>query len=235
MAKTSNITLEVEPRKESGKNACRRLRARGLVPGNVYGLDSPSFKVSVSPKRIEQLLRSGSGMNTIFTLKMAGEERKRETMIKELQRDPLTEHALHVDFMRIDVDKAIQVSIPIRLTGVASGVKNEGGVMDFVHRDVLVECLPGAIPEYFEADISGLHINQHVSFKDLVIGDEVRLLVDPEQIVAGCVPPRVEEEPAEAEEEEALEAEAAAGEGEGEGEKKDKDAESEEKPSDQKG
>jgi len=233
MSKTSNITLEVEPREESGKNACRRLRARGLVPGNVYGLDSPSFKVAVSPRRIEELLRSGSGMNTIFTLKMAGEERKRETMIKELQRDPVTEHALHVDFMRIDVDKAIQVSIPIRLTGVATGVKNEGGVMDFVHRDVLVECLPGAIPEYFEADISGLHVNQHVSFKDLVIGEEVRLLVDPEQIVAGCVPPRVDEAPTEAEEAEALEAEAA--EGETEGEKTDKDAESEEKPGDQKG
>ena len=233
MSKTSNITLEVEPREVSGKNACRRLRARGLVPGNVYGLDSPSFKVAVSPKRIEELLRSGSGMNTIFTLKMAGEERKRETMIKELQRDPVTEHALHVDFMRIDVDKAIQVSIPIRLTGLATGVKNEGGVMDFVHRDVLVECLPGAIPEYFEADISGLHVNQHVSFKDLVIGEEVRLLVDPEQIVAGCVPPRVDEAPEEAEEEEGLEAEAA--EGETEGETKDKDAESEEKPSDKKG
>ena len=233
MSKTSNITLEVEPREESGKNACRRLRARGLVPGNVYGLDSPSFKVAVSPRRIEELLRSGSGMNTIFTLKMAGEERTRETMIMELQRDPVTEHALHVDFMRIDVDKAIQVSIPIRLTGVATGVKNEGGVMDFVHRDVLVECLPGAIPEYFEADISGLHVNQHVSFKDLVIGEEVRLLVDPEQIVAGCVPPRVDEAPTEAEEAEALEAEAA--EGETEGEKTDKDAESEEKPGDQKG
>jgi large subunit ribosomal protein L25 len=233
MAKTGNITLEVEPRKESGKNACRRLRARGLLPGNVYGLDSPPFKVAVSPRRIEELLRSGSGMNTIFTLKMAGEERRRETMIKELQRDPLTENALHVDFVRIDADKAIQVSIPIRLTGIATGVKNEGGVMDFVHRDVLVECLPGAIPEFFEVDISGLHVNQHVSFKDLVIGEEVRLLVDPEQIIAGCVPPRVEEAPAEAEMEEA--AEAAAVEGEGEDEKKDTDVEAEEKPSDQKG
>ena len=127
MVKTSSITLEVEAREESGKNACRRIRSRGLVPGNVYGLDSPSFKVSVDPKRIDDLLRMGAGMNTIFTLMMAGAERKRETMIKELQRDPVTERTLHVDFMRIDADKTIQVKIPIRLQGLAAGVKDDGG------------------------------------------------------------------------------------------------------------
>jgi len=229
MANSSSTDLEVQPREESGTNACRRLRARGLVPGNVYGLDRPPFKVAVDPKRIDDLLRLGSGANTIFTLRLAGEARKRETMIKELQRDPVSEKPIHVDFVRIDAGKAVQVDVPIHLVGVATGVKDDGGVMDFVHRSVQVECLPGDIPEHLDVDVSDLHINQHISFKDLESGDEVQVLGEPEQIIAVVVPPRVEEAPAEAEAEVA-EADAVAD----EGAEQAKEGE-EEKPSDSKG
>lgn len=199
MANTSSIVLEVEPRENTGKNACRRIRARGLVPGNVYGLDRAPFKVAVDPKRIEEVLRMGSGVNTIFTLSLAGQQRRRETMIKELQRDPVTERPIHVDFVRIDATKAVQVSVPIRLLGIATGVKNEGGLIDFVHREVEVDCLPGQIPEHLDVDVTELHINQHVAFKDLPVVEGVTLLGDPEQIIAVVVAPKAEEEPVAAE------------------------------------
>ena len=217
MVQTSEkIILEVEARQETGKNACRRIRAAGKIPGNVYGLDAAPFMVSVDPKEIEQLLRLESGANTIFTLSMAGQERKRDSMIKELQRDPVSERPLHVDFVRVDLSKAVHVAVPIRLIGVADGVKNEGGIMDFVHREVNVECLPGDIPEHLDVEVSHLHINQNVALKDLTVDERVKLLDDPEQIVAVVVPPRIEETPAT---EEAEAEAAAAAEGEGEGEK----------------
>jgi large subunit ribosomal protein L25 len=230
MAKSNSTDLEVQSREETGSNAARRLRASGLVPGNVYGLDRPPFKVAVDPSRIDDLLRLGSGANTIFTLRLAGEQKKRETMIKELQRDPVSEKPIHVDFVRIDAGKAVHVDIPIQLIGIATGVKNDGGVMDFVHRSVQVECLPGNIPEHFDVDVTELHINQHISFKDLKVGDNVLVLDDPEQIIAVVVPPRVEEAPAEADAEAAEETDAAAD----EGAEQAKEGE-EEKPSDSKG
>jgi large subunit ribosomal protein L25 len=203
------IVLEVASRDETGKNACRRLRAKGKIPGNVYGLDRPPFMVAVDPAQIEKLLRLESGANTIFSLALEGQERRREAMIKELQRDPVTELPVHVDFVRVDPTQAVHVQIPIQLIGIATGVKNDGGVMDFVQREVSVECLPGDIPEHLDVDVSALHINQHVALKDLQVGERVQILDDPEQIVAVVVPPRVEEVVEEAAEEEGVEAEPA--------------------------
>jgi large subunit ribosomal protein L25 len=200
MSKIGSVVVEVEPREEVGKNACRRLRMRGLVPGNVFGLDRPPFKVAVNPRRIEDVLRLGSGVNTIFTLRLVGQDRTREAMIKELQRDPITDKPLHVDFVRIDVTKALHVDVPVRLVGTALGVKNEGAIMDFVLREVEVECLPGMIPEHLDVDVSELHLNQHVSIKDLAIPEGVQVLGDPEQIIAVVVLPKAEEQPVVAEE-----------------------------------
>jgi large subunit ribosomal protein L25 len=189
----ASIVLEVEARTTTGKNACRRLRAAGRIPGNVYGLARAPFMVAVDPKSIEGLLRLSSGANTVFTLTMKGHEGQREAMIKELQRDPVSELPIHVDFVRIDASRAIHVNVPIRLTGIPVGVRLEGGILDFVHREVAVECLPGDIPEHAEIDVTELHLNQHVSIKDLVLGERVKLLGDPEEIVAVVVPPKVEE------------------------------------------
>jgi len=228
MAKTSSTELEVESREVTGKNACRRLRAAGRIPGNVYGLDRPPFKVAANPKRIEELLRQGSGVNTVFRLTLSGDERSRDAMIKELQRDPVSGLPVHIDFVRVDLTQAIQINVPVKLVGTPDGVKNEGGVIDFIQREVLAECLPGNIPEYFEVDISALHIGQNVAVKDLEIGEDVKLLEDLEGIVAVVSAPRVEEEVAEPEEGEEVEAVEGEGEGEGEDEegKKGKEGES---------
>jgi large subunit ribosomal protein L25 len=197
------VEVQVESRDETGKNACGRLRRRGLIPGNVYGLDRPPFKVAVNPRRIDELLQMGSGVNTIFALSLVGESRTREAMIKELQRDPVTDLPIHVDFIRVDPTKKVRVEIPVRLIGTADGVKNEGGIVDFVLREVEVECLPTDIPEHLDVDISALRINQHVSVRDLARPEAVLVLDDAERIVAVVVAPRLEEEPVPAEAEEA--------------------------------
>jgi large subunit ribosomal protein L25 len=215
---TDHIILEVESRRVTGTTACRRMRRQGKIPGNVYGLDRPPFKVTVSPRRIDEVLRLGSGVNTVFQLSLVGENKTREAMIKELQRDPVSGLPVHVDFVRIDPTKKLQVSVPVHLVGTPEGVRNEGGIVDFVNRVVQVECLPTQIPDHLDVDINDLHINQNVSVADLPTTAGVDVLDDPEQIIAVVVAPRVEEVAPTEEAEEPVE-------GEAEGEPKAKEGE----------
>jgi large subunit ribosomal protein L25 len=200
MANTpEGIVIAVERREPRGSNAARRLRARGLVPGNVYGLDRDPFAVAVDPARIEQVLRLGSGRNTIFSLALEQGQQSRAVMLRELQRDPVSERLVHVDFVRFDPNRTIHVKVPVRLVGIPTGVKNEGGVVDFVHREVEVECLPAAIPEHLDVDVSELHVNQNVSVADLELEPGVKVLDAPDMILAVVSEPRKEEVPAAAE------------------------------------
>ncbi len=222
MATMTEKTVDVAPRPEFGKNANRRLRAGGRIPGNVYGMATDPYAVSVDPRRIGEVLRLESGHNTILRLTIEGGKKSRDVMIREIQRDPLTDNLVHVDFVRIDATKELHVKVPIRLVGLAEGVKNEGGFLDFIHREVMVSCLPAGIPQHLDADVTHLHLNQHVSFSDLAVGEGVEILDDPETIIAVVSITKVEEEaPAEDEEvaegEIAAEGEAAPQAGEGEG------------------
>jgi large subunit ribosomal protein L25 len=195
MASSSEqLVVSVDSREDRGKNACRRLRVGGMVPGNVYGMSLDSFAVSVEARRIEEILRLGSGRNTIFTLSLGDGKDSRAVMLRELQRDPVSERLVHVDFMRVDPTKTFHVQVPVHLIGTPEGVKNEGGVVDFVHRQVEVSCLPSAIPDHLEVDISHLHINQNIAVKELVAGEGVEILDPPETILAIVGSPRVEAE-----------------------------------------
>ena len=211
---TQKITLEVESREELGKGPNGRLRAAGRVPANVYGLGLKSFSISVEPRRVEELLRSATGRNTILTLAMKDAGDSRQVMIREIQRDPVHEGLRHVDFMRVDPKRKMQVRIPVNLIGTPEGVKNEGGLIDFIHREVLVNCLPAAIPEHLDGDISALHIGQQLTVKDLTLGPEVELIDDPEMVLVVVSQPKVEEEPVDAEEEDAADVAEAPAEGE---------------------
>jgi large subunit ribosomal protein L25 len=191
---SETLVVEVESREQTGKNANRRLRRQHRIPAVVYGLDQPAFLVSVNPRKLSEILHLESGRNTIFSLSLVGEDQTRAAMIKDLQRDPVSDDPIHVDFIRLDLSKKIIVRIPVRLVEVAVGVKNDGGVMDFIQRDVEVECLPGDIPEHLDVDVSGLHINQHVSVSDLVVVAGVEVLNDADSVVAVVVPPKAEEE-----------------------------------------
>jgi large subunit ribosomal protein L25 len=188
-----NIVVEVEPRSERGKNASRRFRRAGMVPAVIYGAGEPPLTVGLSPRRLEEVLHLETGRNTIFTIALSGRDQKGAVMIKELQRDPVSEAPLHVDLIRVQLDKSVTVRVPIRLVGVPEGVKAEGGVIEFVLREVEVECLPGDIPEHFDLDVSSLKVNQHVAVAALPMSAKVKILDDPEGIVAVVVPPRVEE------------------------------------------
>jgi len=213
MATSNKVNVQVEARSDRGKNACRRIRAEGKIPGNVYGMDLSPFAVAVDPKRVEEVLCLSSGRNTIMSLSLADAKDSRDVMLREIQRDPVTERLVHVDFLRIDPEKRMHVMVPIRLLGLAEGVKNEGGILDFVQRTVEVSCVPSDIPEQFEIDVSELHLNQNVAAKELQIGEGIEILEDPETILAVCVPTRVVEEEVPEADEEDLEA---AGEEEGE-------------------
>jgi len=190
-----NIIVEAAERSDLGKNANRRLRKDGGVPGVVYGLDRPPFTVGVGARKIEEVLGLETGRNTIFTLSLTGQDRTRAVMIKALQRDPVTERLVHVDFVRVDLAKAVRVNVPVRLIGTAEGVKTDGGLLEFIHREIAVECLPADIPEHLDLDVTALRLNQHLSVKDLPARDRVTILDDPESIVCVVAMPKEEAAP----------------------------------------
>lgn len=220
MAEATDATLDVEVRERTGKGAARKLRAAGRIPGVLYGRGKPSVAVGLDPISLEKALaRSESGMNTLFDLRLRGDGQQadRVVMVKDLQRDPVTGFFLHADLYEVDLARTVEVEVPIHLLGEARGVEMDGGVLDQQLRELAVECLPRAIPDEIEVDVSGLEIGDSLHVADLKLPEGVTLREDPEVSVVSVVAPTKEEE-APAEEEaaaaEAPEAEAEAGEGE---------------------
>lgn len=204
---TSNTTLEVGRREELGKNASRRLRREQRVPAVIYGGGVDPIAIQVPQRAMQDLLRA-SGENAVFQLKLQGTDQTRNTMIKDIQYDALTGNLVHVDFQRIRLDELVHVKVPIEVIGTPTGVKNEGGILDFILREVEIECFPGDIPDQIECDVSGLQMNENIELGELPFPDNVTLLEDRDRVVAAVAPPRlVEEEEEEGEEEELLEAE----------------------------
>jgi large subunit ribosomal protein L25 len=199
-----SLTIKCEKRDVFGKNASRRLRREGKVPAVLYGGDEPSTHLAVQKKDIFGILRSESGENTIF--KASFDSESKDTMIKEMQTDPVTDEILHVDLILISMDKTVRVSIPVVVVGEAVGVKAEGGFVDLVTREVEVECLPGDIPENIEVDISDLHLHQSIKIEEITLPKGVESVSDPQTLVVLIEAPTKEEEIAvEAEEEEEVE------------------------------
>lgn len=209
-----DATLAAVTRNERGKNEARRLRRAGQVPAVLYGgKASPGVAISMDPKALLDILYSESGVNTLIALSVDGESAS-QVLVKEFQLDPVSNQMLHVDFYRPPLDKAITISVPVTLTGEAAGVKQQGGIVDFVHREVQVECLPTEIPEHFEVDVSDLMIGQGIRLRDLLQDVEWKPVSDPDTLLVHVVAPKVEAEP----EEEAVEAEGEAVEGDDEAE-----------------
>ena len=148
------------------KNAARQVRLAGKIPAVVYGAGQPSVAVEVDPKQILQILHSESGHNTIFDVEIAGQG-VAKAMIVDWQYEPIRDSLLHIDLKRIALDKTMKVSVPVRLVGVPTGVKNEGGILDQVLREVEIECLPGEIPSHIEVDVTGLAMHGVVRVSDL--------------------------------------------------------------------
>jgi len=186
------IVVKSEKRSELGSNAARRLRARGSVPAVLYGESMESAPLVLSKKDIVRILKLDTGENTIF--KVAVDAAELDCMIKALQIDPASDELLHVDLIRISMDKAIRVTVPVVHRGEPVGVKTEGGFVDFVTREVEVECLPRDIPESLGIDISELHVNQSFKVQGLTPPEGVKILTDPATVLVLVSMPHKEEE-----------------------------------------
>ena len=180
----STEVVEAKPRADSsrGKNEARRLRASGRVPAVIYGAKKPTVAISVDPKQISRILTSESGHNTIFELQLDGD--KARVMIVDWQYDPVKGKLLHIDMKRIAMDERIKVQVPIHLVGEAAGVKQQGGILDQVLREVEIECLPGDIPSHVDADVSELVFGTVLRVSDLKLSSAVKVLTDLNQTVA---------------------------------------------------
>jgi large subunit ribosomal protein L25 len=189
--------IQAEARVAGGKNANRRLRKAGRIPAVVYGRGKPPIVVSVVPEDVQAILHSDSGRNTIFNISVDGSEQN-NAMVKDYQLDPVRGNLIHADFLEIAMDRLLELTVNIEIAGEAEGVKLDGGIMDFVTREIQVECLPSDIPESIRVDVSHLKINDYIRVKNLQTDAKVRILTEPEVVIVTIVPPVKEEVPVEA-------------------------------------
>jgi large subunit ribosomal protein L25 len=185
------IVVSAEKRTEKGKNVNRRLRVAGRIPGVVYGGKSQPEAIAVSPKDISAVLRSASGENTLFDLDLGGTRRK--VILKEYQIEPIKGRLLHADFYEVALDKKLEVSVHIEVTGTPVGVKVQGGILDFVTRELEIECLPTEIPDKIVVDVSELELGKHIRVSDLKLSDKLTVLTEPDIVIVHVVAPRAEE------------------------------------------
>ena len=221
-----DATLEAVKREGRGKNEANRLRAQGRIPAVVYGTAKEGNRpegvaLAVDPKTLLRILHSESGANTLINLRLDGSEAR--VMVKEYQLDPITHQLLHADFYQLAMDKAITVTVPVVLKGEPRGVKTQGGLLDFVTREIQVQCLPTDIPEHIDLDVTEMLLNESVRVRDLPQNDKWKAVSDGETMLVHIVMPKAEESAA------ATEAAAAPGAAEPEVVKKGKEEKDEKK------
>ena len=189
-----DATLQAEKRESRGKNEARRLRAAGRIPAVVYGAEkNTAIEISVDPKSLSRILHSESGANTLISLQgLAGGDTR--VLVKEYQLDPIHHKMLHADFYQVAMDKTLTVTVPIVLKGEAKGVKQQGGIVDFVNREIEIEVLPGEIPERIEIDVTELMLNQGLRVRDIhTEGAKWTPLSDADLMIVHVVAPKAEE------------------------------------------
>ena len=174
--------LEAQTRKPGTKNEARRVRRDGKIPAVVYGAGKDSLPISVDPRVVSRILNSETGHNTIFDLALNGEKTK--AMIVDWQYEPIKGRLLHIDLKRIALDKVLRVSVPIFLEGEAAGVKQEGGILEQMLREVEIECLPADIPSHIDVDVSHLTFGKVLRVSDLPHSEKLKFLTDANQPVA---------------------------------------------------
>ena len=194
--------LEAKPRDSFGKNEARRTRREGRVPAVVYGSpadgeNATATPIAVEPKALLRILHSESGANTLISLKFGGADAK--VLVKEYQLDPVTHQILHADFYRVAMDRVIRVTIPIAVKGEPKGVKQQGGILEFVRREIEIECLPGDIPENVEIDVSELMLYEGVRVRDVASNPKWKPLSDADMMLVHVIMPKAEEVAAPAE------------------------------------
>jgi len=192
-------TLEASTRESRGKNEAGRTRRAGKVPAVLYGGDGrEATPIAVDPRALLKILHSESGANTLISLKLVGGGDAR-VLVKEYQLDPITHQILHADFYRVAMDRMLQVTVPVVVRGESPGVKQQGGILEFVHRELEIECLPGDIPENIVIDVGNLMLHQGVRVRDVAIDAKWRSMSDPDMMLVHVILPKAEEAAAPAE------------------------------------
>ena len=190
----AKIVVDAEKRDIFGKGANRKLRAQGLIPAIVYGENKDSVPVAIDPKVLIQILRSDAGANTIFDLQVKDSEGRENVMVKEYQLEPVAHSLLHADLIRVAMDHTLTLSVQLELVGTPVGVKQQGGMLDFVTRSIEISCLPSDIPEKIKVDVSQLAIGELIRAGELPIPERVTLESDAGLVIAHVEAPKVEEE-----------------------------------------
>lgn len=213
-----NVTLGAEKREGTGKGVARKLRQAGKIPAVVYGRDMDAIHISLDAHDADLLFRSIPVDNTIIELKIEGDQEPHQTLVREIQTHPFKGTLVHVDFLRIQEGVKVELNVPVHLVGTPIGVKDEGGVLDQTIHDLPVACIPSAIPEAFELDVSHLQLHDVLHVSDLDVGEGVEVLLPLERTICSVSVPRavIEEEEEEEELEEELELVGEEGEEEGE-------------------
>ena len=191
----SELKIDVQKREKTGKGANRRARSGGLIPAVVYGGGKESVSIEIDRKSMLDLMKKAGSENPIYLLKLG--DSQRHAMIREMQTHPISRQVVHIDFQRVMMDQKIHVKVPVELVGVSYGVKTQGAVLDFVTREIEVECLPGDIPGHVELDVTGLHANQHAEARDVKLPEGVTLYDAPEKVIVSVAHARVEDTGAE--------------------------------------
>src|SRR2546423_1038119 len=189
------VKLKVEPRTEIGRSAARRLKARGIVPAVVYGGKEKSQPLQVSARDINAMLSHASGENILVKLEIAGQQATRTALLQEVQHSPVGGDVLHVDFHAISMDEKIQADVPLEALGVATGVKNFGGLLDQNLRALAIECLPRDLPDKITVDVSALNIGDSIHVRDIKLPPGVTAKVQPALTAFSAIGPAIEEEP----------------------------------------
>ncbi|MBS1851810.1 MAG: 50S ribosomal protein L25 [Acidobacteria bacterium] len=179
--KTEANLLEAQPRTPGTKNDARRTRRDGKVPAVVYGAGKDTVAIALDPRQVSRILHSATGHNTIFDLSLNGERTK--AMIVDWQYEPIKGSLLHIDLKRIAMDRKLTVKVPIVIKGDATGVKQQGGILEHILREVEIECLPADIPSAIEADVSQLVLGKGIRVADLPHSDKLRFITDANQTV----------------------------------------------------
>ncbi|MGH9406285.1 MAG: 50S ribosomal protein L25 [Terriglobia bacterium] len=192
------IKLGAKVRSERGKNAARRMRRSESIPAVVYGAGAEAIALAVNPRELAAILNSEAGHTSVLTMEIDGQEPVR-VMLKAWQTEPIRGAILHADFVRISKDTRVRIKVPIHVVGEPKGVKLQGGIFEFALREVEIECLPDEIPENITVDVTELMIGQTVRVSNVPVGDQVKLLTDPNRVVAHVVALKAEEVAAPAE------------------------------------
>ncbi|MFH1239137.1 MAG: 50S ribosomal protein L25 [bacterium] len=192
------LSLEAKIRETKGTRRVNRLRSKNVIPAVLYGEGKSSVLLEINKKDIQAVVRGDAWENVIIDLKIKGESKASIVIIKEVQIDPLKRNLIHLDLCKISLKDKIKVHVPVEVMGEAPGVKNQGGVLEHLIREIEIECLPTQIPETLKVDVSSLEIGGSITVGEVMVPADVKVITEKERVVVKVIQPTIlEEKPAE--------------------------------------